>query len=134
MGWSRGAAWALQIAMDNADLIDGVGCFAGYPSSRDISIQQGEARTVMQLNIPVVVCQFIWDSMCSPLQYPYWYAQFELACNTAPGTQLGLRRPWFIFLNITGDHNDATIYLVFSFRVDCGMTCSQVYKFSFNFT
>ena len=33
MGWSRGASWALRVAVLEAKLLDGVWAFAGYPTN-----------------------------------------------------------------------------------------------------
>ncbi len=91
MGWSRGGAWALQIASTQSCLMDGVWCFAGYPSQKDQWAQQTEARALMQLDIPVVVCQFQSDYFCNPMVYPHWYAQFALAEQAQEGRHLGKR-------------------------------------------
>ena len=34
MGWSRGASWALRVAVLEAKLLDGIWAFAAYPTAK----------------------------------------------------------------------------------------------------
>ena len=39
MGWSRGASWALRVAVLEAKLLDGIWAFAAYPTTYDFHTQ-----------------------------------------------------------------------------------------------
>ena len=70
MGWSRGASWALRVAVLEAKLLDGIWAFAAYPTSYD------------------------WDSQDPPLVIAYgtpervrpWGNQNANDCSCFPST------------------------------------------------
>ena len=56
MGWSRGASWALRVAVLEAPLLDGVWAFAAYPSS------------------------YAWETQAPPLVIAFWNPRAFLIC------------------------------------------------------
>ncbi|MCS5657143.1 MAG: nucleotidyltransferase domain-containing protein [Dehalococcoidia bacterium] len=76
MGNSRGAAWVIDVAMQHTSLVDAVVAIAGYPWTKCKWTNPGEARELMQVQIPVLLVHFELDSLCSVAKYPNWYSTF----------------------------------------------------------
>ena len=97
MGNSRGAAWAIDVAMQQASLVDALVAIAGYPWTKCKDTNPNEAGELMQVQIPVLLVHFDRDDCCNAEKFPNWYEQ--LADPAVP------RSASFVSAMCAGTHN-----------------------------
>ena len=107
VGFSRGAAWVVDLALTDAKLVDAVIAIAPYPWTRQPSDNHSEARQLMQVPVLVLLVHFAEDEFCNAANYGTWFAQFAIAMESAPGREYGQRRPTFLSCMMSGDHAKA---------------------------
>ena len=104
IGFSRGAAWVVDVALENADLFDAAIALAPYPWTKQPTDNMHEARMLMQVQKPIMLLHFVSDEHCNAMKYPEWYSQFALAMEAEPGSSFGLRQPGFLSYMLEGRH------------------------------
>ena len=107
IGFSRGGAWLIDCALQAADCIDAAIACAGYPWTKCEWTNENEARTLMQVRIPLLLIHYDRDEFCNAGRNPKWFAQFELAMAAPPGNVYGQRQQCFVSVMVSGVHNDA---------------------------
>ena len=111
VGFSRGAAWIIDLVQTQAANIDAAVALAGYPWTKDIWDNEREARRVMQVRIPVLLAHFDRDEFCHPTRYGRWFLQLAVAMQAPPGKEFGQR--WKGFVSVVCKGNRETAYDIF---------------------
>ena len=111
VGFSRGAAWIIDLVQTQAANIDAAVAFAGYPWTKEPWENEREARRLMQVRIPLLLVHFDCDDLCSSTRFPKWYAQFEIGMHAPPGAEFGQRWQGFVSIMCRGVHD--TGYKIF---------------------
>ena len=107
VGFSRGAAWVVDLALEEAGLFDAAIALAPYPWTRQSTDNVSEARQLMQVRAPVLLVHMANDEFCNAAMYPQWFAQFALAMESPVGNVYGQRLPTFVSCVVSGNHNTA---------------------------
>ena len=107
VGFSRGAAWIIDLVQTQAANIDAAVAFAGYPWTKDPIENEREARILMQVRIPLLLVHFDRDEFCNASYYGRWYAQFAVAMTVPTGEGFGQRQGQFVSVVCEGDHDTA---------------------------
>ena len=105
VGFSRGAAWIIDLVQTQAENIDAAVAFAGYPWTKDKWENERESRRLMQVRIPLLLVHFDCDEVCNSTKYDKWYAQFEIAMQAPPGEAFGQRWQGFLSIMCKGVHD-----------------------------
>ena len=105
LGFSRGAAWIVDLALEDAKLFDAVIALAPYPWTKHPDENKHEARQLMQVTVPVLLVHFDADEFCNSVSYPNWFAQLSLAMESPVGNAYGLRQASFNSWMVPGNHD-----------------------------
>ena len=98
VGFSRGAAWIIDLVQTQAANIDAAVAFAGYPWAKEPWENERESRRLMQVRRPLLLVHFDCDEVSNSTKFAKWYAQFEIAMQAPSGEAFGQR--WHGFLSI----------------------------------
>ena len=107
VGFSRGAAWVVDLALEHAALFDAAIALAPYPWTRQPSDNTHEARQLMQVSVPLLLVHFAEDQFCNAVVYSHWFAQFSVAMESPPGDAYGQRKRTFGSFMVPGNHHRA---------------------------
>jgi pimeloyl-ACP methyl ester carboxylesterase len=106
LGYSRGAAWIVDLVRDNAACLDAAIALAPYPWTSCPHSNKHEARELMQVRrLPLLLIHFAEDAHCHPAKYPQWFSQFALAQAVEEGHSYGQRAPTFYSTTLPGEHD-----------------------------
>ena len=79
-GYSRGAAWLIELTRNHGGLLDAAVMFAGYPWTNDKHDQHASAQELIAIrNCAICLVNFAADLECGPLKFPHWHA--DLNCH-----------------------------------------------------
>ena len=62
---------------------------------------------MMQAPLPLMMLSFVDDSWCNAATYGQWFAQLEVAMATATGSDPRQRKPTFLHVVLSGNHDRA---------------------------
>jgi hypothetical protein len=111
IGFSRGAAWVVDICKEDVDKCDAAIALAPYPWTKCAFQNAAEAKTLMSVQAPLLLVHFHVDEFCNAVFYPTWYATFALGMVTNPDdtavTSYGQRSKTFVSAVCQGKHAQA---------------------------
>jgi hypothetical protein len=111
IGFSRGAAWVLDICKEDVDKCDVAIALAPYPWTKCAFQNAAEAKILMMVQVPLLLVHFHVDEFCNAVFYPTWYATFALGMVMNPDdtavASYGLRSKTFVSVVCQGKHAQA---------------------------
>jgi hypothetical protein len=75
-GFSRGGKWLIQLAREDAALLDVAVIFGGYPQTHDKRDQKQNALELIGIKTCILcLVHFLSDSVCGIMNFPTWHAE-----------------------------------------------------------